>query len=63
MASRGKSIGFDLIAVAVGIGAGLAVAVIGRLLSGSDSGILGGALMAASLVSSLATAARKNRPS
>jgi hypothetical protein len=58
MARWGKSLQFDLIAVIVGIGSGLAVAVIGRLISGSDSSILGGALVAASLAASLVTAAR-----
>jgi hypothetical protein len=58
MASWGKSLRFDLIAVIVGIGSGLAVAVIARLTSGSDGSILGGSLVAASLAASLVTAAR-----
>jgi hypothetical protein len=58
MANWGKSLRFDLIAVIVGIGSGLAVAVIGRLVSGSDSSTLGGSLVAASLAASLVTAAR-----
>lgn len=53
-----KTFQIDLVAVIVGIMAGLAVAVIGRWLSGSDGASLGGSLVAASLAASRVAVAR-----
>jgi hypothetical protein len=53
--------GFDAIGVVAGVSVGLAVAVISKLLLGADATVIGGSLLASSLVASTITGRRARK--